>query len=208
MFCCIQPASEGGQTPIVDSRRVFEAIRPQIKAPFLQKGIMYVRNYGDGLGLDWETVFQTSNRSEVEEYCKKHRFSFEWKDGNRLRTRCVRPAAVKHPTTGESAWFNQAQHWHPSCLDKQTRSSFLSSFREEDLPRHCYYGDGLAIEDAVMEEILDVYAEMEVSFQWLRGDVLMLDNLLTAHARNPFVGERKILVAMGEMSAYRSFPGL
>jgi hypothetical protein len=30
----------------------------------------------------------------------------------------------------------------------------------------------------------------------------MLDNLLTAHGRNPFSGERKILVAMGEMTSY------
>jgi hypothetical protein len=27
----------------------------------------------------------------------------------------------------------------------------------------------------------------------------MLDNMLICHARNPFVGPRKILVAMGEM---------
>lgn len=27
----------------------------------------------------------------------------------------------------------------------------------------------------------------------------MLDNMLTAHGRNPFAGPRKIVVAMGEM---------
>jgi hypothetical protein len=27
----------------------------------------------------------------------------------------------------------------------------------------------------------------------------MLDNMLVAHSRNPFVGPRKIVVAMGEM---------
>jgi hypothetical protein len=27
----------------------------------------------------------------------------------------------------------------------------------------------------------------------------MLDNMLTAHGRNPYVGSRKIVVAMGEM---------
>jgi alpha-ketoglutarate-dependent taurine dioxygenase len=127
---------------------------------------------------------------------------FEWKNGNRLRTRSVRPAVVNHPETGESSWFNQAQHWHIACLDDEVRASLLSSFEPEDLPRHCYYGDGSPIDDSVMKRILEVYSELEVSFPWRSRDVLMLDNLLTAHGRNPFSGERKILVAMGEMTSY------
>ena len=27
---------------------------------------MYVRNFGDGFGLDWRTVFQTDDRAAVE----------------------------------------------------------------------------------------------------------------------------------------------
>ena len=33
------------------------------------------------------------------------------------------------------------------------------------------------------------------------GDILMLDNMLSAHGRNPYTGPRKILVTMGEMFA-------
>jgi alpha-ketoglutarate-dependent taurine dioxygenase len=36
-----------------------------------------------------------------------------------------------------------------------------------------------------------------ISFRWERGDVLLLDNYLVAHGRNPYEGPRKILVAMG-----------
>jgi alpha-ketoglutarate-dependent taurine dioxygenase len=50
-----------------------------------------------------------------------------------------------------------------------------------------------------MREILDVYEELEVVFPWQKGDIVMLDNMLVAHARNPFAGNRKLLVAMGEM---------
>jgi hypothetical protein len=67
------------------------------------------------------------------------------------------------------------------------------------LPRNCYYGDGSLIEDSVMEEIGRVYAALEVSFPWHQGDILLLDNMLTAHARNPFSGLRKIYVSMGDM---------
>lgn len=201
-FGCRQPAPQGGETPIVDSRKVFELIAPKIREKFIEKKVMYLRNYEHGLGLDWQTVFQTKNKAEVEAACKEALINFEWKDGGGLRTRAVRPAVVKHPQTGELTWFAQAQHWHTSCLDVKTRESLLSSFEEEDLPRNCYYGDGSPIEDSVIEEICDVYQQLEVSFPWQAGDLLILDNLLTAHGRNPYVGERKLFVAMSEMTSF------
>ena len=201
-FCCMRPADQGGETPVVDSRRVFELLAPEIRDRFVEKGVMYMRNYGEGPGLNWQTVFRTADRAEVEEKCRLNQMEFEWKGDDGLRTRCVRPAAVLHPRTGEPSWFNQAQHWHVSCLDPAVRESLQSMLRDEDLPRNCYYGDGSPIEDSVMSAILDVYRGLEVRFPWQRGDILMLDNVLTAHARRPFAGERKLLVAMGEMRGY------
>ncbi|MES1244774.1 MAG: non-ribosomal peptide synthase/polyketide synthase [Acidobacteriota bacterium] len=202
LFCCARPADQGGETPIVDSRRVFERLRPEVRDRFLQHGILYMRNYMNDVGLDWRTVFQTSDKAEAEQYCRENRMALDWKDGDRVRTRAHRPAAAKHPRTGEMSWFNQAQHFHVSCLDPETRTYVQSLFAEDDLPRNCYYGDGSPIEDSVMREILDVYRELEVVFPWQRGDILMLDNMLVAHARNAFVGPRKILVAMGDMGSY------
>ena len=103
---------------------------------------MYVRNYGNRMGLDWRAVFQTSDKAEVARRCAENLMEFQWHDENRLRTSCVRPAVVRHPVSGEMVWFNQAQHWHISCLDPEARQVLTSSFREEELPRHCYYGAG------------------------------------------------------------------
>jgi len=201
-FCCSKPADHGGETPIVDSRKVFESISSGTRERFIRKGAMYVRNYGESLGLSWQKVFQTTSREEVEERCRKEKIHFEWKDGGRLVTRAIRPAVGKHPRTGEMVWFNQAQHWHLSCLDRTTRESLQALYKEQDLPRNCYYGDGSPIDDSEMDEILEVYRKLEISFPWQKWDILMLDNMLMAHGRNSFVGERKLLVAMGEMSAY------
>lgn len=201
-FCCLVPPADGGETPVADSRRVYAEVDPAIRRRFVERGVMYVRNYSRELGLDWETVFRTSDRAAVEEQCRRQGMVCEWKSDNRLRTRCVRPAVVLHPRTGEPSWFNQAQHWHVSCLDPATRESVLTLFKEEDFPRNCYYGDGSAIADEEMRSILDVYARLEVSFPWERGDVMMLDNILAAHGRNRFRGERKLLVTMGEMRSY------
>jgi amino acid adenylation domain-containing protein len=199
LFYCARPADQGGETPIADSRKVFQLLAPAIRTPFIEKGIMYVRSYGEGLGLSWQTVFRTTNKQEVEVFCHKNSIDFEWKEGGRLQTRQVRPAVLKHPNTGEMVWWNQATHWHPAFLDKDLRADLLALFTPENLPRNCFYGDGTPIEDAVADAISRAYEEAEISFPWQTGDILMLDNMLFAHARNPYRGERKLYVSMGNM---------
>lgn len=201
-FCCANPADQGGETPIADSRRVYAEMPEEVRRLFEERGVMYQRNYAEGLGLPWQTVFQTDSREEVEREGEEEHFEPHWRDGDRLRTRAVRPGVVRDPVSGAVSWFNQAQHFHDSCLDPETRRSIRALFSEDDLPRQCYYGDGSPIEDAHMQAVLDVYDRIEVAFPWQRGDVLLVDNLLTAHGRNPFKGERKILVAMGQMTDY------
>ncbi|MBE9162160.1 non-ribosomal peptide synthetase [Tychonema sp. LEGE 06208] len=198
-FFCVQPAQQGGETPIVDCRKIYQLLDPKLREKFAQKQIMYVRNYTDGLDVSWKDFFKTEDKSVVEEYCRQAGMKFEWKAGNNLRTRKIRPAIAKHQKTGEMVFFNQLPLHHISCLDAATRASLLSVFGEENLPRNVYYGDGTPIEDSVMEEIQAVYAQAAVSFPWQAGDILMLDNMLVAHSRNPFIGSRKIVVAMGEM---------
>lgn len=197
-FWCAQAAQEGGETPIADSRKVFERIAPEIRERFLQKKVMYVRNYGEGLDLTWQNVFQTADRSVVEAYCRSAGIDFEWKSGDRLRTRQICQAVAAHPQTGEMVWFNQAHLFHVSSLPAPVREVLLAEFDEEDLPRNSYYGDGSPLEPSVLDEIREAYNQESIVFPWQEGDVLMLDNMLVAHGRRPFVGPRQVLVGMAE----------
>ncbi|MEP0787733.1 MULTISPECIES: TauD/TfdA family dioxygenase [Cyanophyceae] len=196
-FFCVKSAEEKGETPIADSRKVFERIDNKIKNKFIQRKVMYVRNYGDKLDLDWQNVFQTTNKTEVENYCRSKGIEFDWK-GNQLRTRQVCQAVATHPKTGELVWFNQAHLFHVSSLNPEVYQSLLATFKEEDLPRNAYYGDGSPIETSVLDEIREIYQQETVIFPWQEGDILMLDNMLTAHGRMPFVGSRKVVVGMAE----------
>jgi alpha-ketoglutarate-dependent taurine dioxygenase len=110
----------------------------------------------------------------------------------------VRPAITQHPTTGEKVWFNHVAFWHVSSLPAEVREALLSVFSEDELPYNTYYGDGSPIEDSIVQEIREAYAEETIAFPWQKGDLLMLDNMLVAHGRNPFSGERKVIVAMAE----------
>jgi len=37
-----------------------------------------------------------------------------------------------------------------------------------------------------------------VDVDWRTGDVLLVDNVLLAHGRRPFTGDRRVLVAMSD----------
>jgi alpha-ketoglutarate-dependent taurine dioxygenase len=198
-FFCAQPAQQGGNTPIADDREVFKLIDPKIKERFIEKGVMYVRNYGEGLDLSWQETFQTNERATVEEYCRRARTQYEWRDGDRLRTRQIRQVIVRRPKTGETVWFNHAHLFHISNLTAEVRHALLSEFKDDEVPRNAFYGDGSPIESSILDEIRDIYQRSAVTFPWRQGDILLLDNFLASHGREPFVGPRKILVAMAEL---------
>jgi alpha-ketoglutarate-dependent taurine dioxygenase len=198
-FYCDQPAREGGRTPLVDDRGILARIDPEIRRRFLDKKVMYVRNYGEGVDLPWQQAFQTEDRSVVEDYCRRAGMAYEWRDRDRLRTRTVRQVVVTHPETGNEIWFNHAHMFHVSNLTPEVRQALLAQFEEDELPRNAFYGDGSPIEDEVLEEIRRVYREAAVAFTWQQGDLLWVDNFLVSHGREPFAGPRRIIVAMADL---------
>ncbi len=195
-FYCATPPEEGGETPIADVRRVLRRIAPDTRQRFIERRILYVRNFRPGLGLPWHTVFQTTDRATVDEYCALAGIDTEWTHDDRLVTRQVREAVALHPVTGDMLWFNHATFFHASTLDPIVRHELGAEFGEDQLPFNTYYGDGGAIEPAALEELRRAYREEAVMFRWQRGDILLLDNMLVAHGRRPYTGNRRILVAM------------
>jgi alpha-ketoglutarate-dependent taurine dioxygenase len=177
---------------------VLSRIRQKVREKFRQERLLYVRNYGHGLDLSWQKAFRTTSKSEVEKYCREAQIEFEWQDEQRLTTKQLCQTIARHPKSGEEVWFNQAHLFHISSLDPAARESLLSTFDQASLPRNVYFGDGSPIDGMILDEIRDAYRRETVTFDWQEGDVLMLDNMLTAHGRLPFVGERKIVVTMAQ----------
>lgn len=198
MFYCAQAAEGGGATTLANMLRVTEHLGKDLVDEFAKRKVMYVRNYGAGVDLPWETVFQTNRREDVERYCASNGIEIEWKEGGGLRTRQVCQGVTVHPRTKDVVWFNQVHLFHVSLLDKKTRAAMLRLFKEEDLPRNSYYGDGAPIDEALIERIRDVFLRECVPSPWQKGDVMLVDNMLAAHGRSPYTGTRRVLVAMGE----------
>jgi len=192
IFHCMQLQCTGGETPICDSRRVLAQLSPATRRRFEEKGIMYYRNLQEGFGLSWQDVYQTNDPEAVAAYCRLHNIRFSWKSEQQLQTWWVKPAIVKHPVTGEPLWFNHGLFFNERSLAGHIREGISA----EELPFNTFYGDGSPIEPEVIEEIANAYAAAKVVFPWKKGDILLLDNMLMSHGRNPYDGARKIVVSM------------
>ncbi|GAA2487359.1 TauD/TfdA family dioxygenase [Streptomyces gobitricini] len=200
-FCCIQPSRKGGATPIVDGRKVWAALPEELRGRFETLGIRYVRNFIPGLDVGWEQMFGTSDRGEVEERCRAQGVECQWLPDGVLRTVQNAPAVVQHPGTGEQVFFNQLFLHHTACLEPSVREVMSSLFGDDETayPRSASFGDGSRIDDATVGLLRSLYDSLAQRFPWERGDVAVIDNMLVSHGRDPFEGERKIIVAMGDM---------
>ena len=194
-FYCVQPSENGGQTPIVDSRKVYQSIPADIRKEFEQRDLCYVRNYGE-VDLPWTEVFQTQSKNEVEHYCETSGIEYQWVGKTGLSTRQYGQSSCLHPTTAEPLWFNQAHIFHLSNHSESVRQNMLSVFGRKNLPRNVYFGDGGDISDEHFKPIRDALEKNKITFKWQAGDLLLLDNMLFAHGRQPFTGSRRILTGM------------
>jgi len=71
-------------------------------------------------------------------------------------------------------------------------------FSEEEVPRGARYGDSSPIEPEALLAIDEAYRHATVLVPWRQGDVLLVDNMLVAHGREPYRGTRKVVVALAE----------
>ena len=198
-FWCMLPSDTGGETPIADSRNVYSLLPREIREEFEMKGVMYVRNYSN-IDLPWQEVFQSNDPKEVERYCMENRLKFEWRGDDHLRTVQVNAATQIHPFSAEPIWFNQAHLFHERSLADDVREGLRLSLDSEDLPRNAFYGDGTKIDDEIIDVIIRSYERCKLTFSLEKGDLLLLDNMLFSHGRNPYVGDRKVLVGMARPS--------
>ena len=143
-------------------------------------------------------TFETKERGKVEQILRDQGYHFEWRAGGLLHTRMTLSATGKHHRTRHPYWLNQAPNWHPSEFDSKTREQLRTLYGDDsDLPKNVTFGDGSPIPDEDVEHVRSVLRAHENVFTWETGDLLILDNEWIAHGRQPFSGERQILVAMG-----------
>lgn len=198
LFACLVPATDGGATPVADSPTVLNALPADLIGRFERLGWLLIRNYNDDVGASVADAFGTDDRRSVENYCRAHAIEFEWKGDGALRTWQRRSAVVRHPLTALRCWFNQIAFLNEWTIDPEVREYLVDTYGEDGLPFNTRFGNGDAIGADVVQSINEAYEASTAREPWQAGDLMLVDNLRTAHGREPFAGPREVLVAMAD----------
>ncbi len=205
------PAEHGGATPVTFSRRVKKDLDPKIFEEYRKRGMCYIRNYfGEAndswkLLLSWQRAFEVKTKKEFEDLARKNKFEFEWTKNNGLRTMNLMPGVIHHPETHEEFIHNHSVSFRP--YSESTKNSFssrihldslapderacLESISPETQPYAVAWGDTREmISDDIIEQIYQVSNKNKVSLNWRAGDLMIIDNILASHGRDPYKGDR------------------
>ena len=198
LFACLVAPTDGGATTVADSPTVLHALPTELIERFERVGWLLIRNYNNEVGASIAEAFGTDDRRAVESYCRANAIKFEWQPDGALRTWQRRSAVVRHPRTGQRCWFNQIAFLNEWTMDPEVREYLVDIYGEDGLPFTTRFGDGDAIGADVVQAINEVYEANTARERWQAGDLMIVDNVRTAHGREPFEGPREVLVAMAD----------
>jgi alpha-ketoglutarate-dependent taurine dioxygenase len=198
LFACLSPPTAGGATGVADSPTVLDALPAELVERFEREGWLLTRSYNDEIGASFAEAFGTEDRGAVERYCRANAIQFEWQPDGGLRTRQRRSAVVRHPVTGQRCWFNQIPFLNEWTIAPEVREYLVDVYGAEGLPFNTRFGNGDPIGEDVVELLNKVYEDHTAREPWQAGDLLLVDNVRTAHSREPFQGPREVLVAMAD----------
>ena len=198
LMACLCPPVCGGATMLADTAAVLRELPDGLVGRFRAEGWRLVRNFRPHFGLPWSVAFRTGTPEEVERLCADRMIGCEWLHDGTLHTVQRRSAVVRHPLTGQECWFNQIAFFSQWSVDPVEREILLSAFGPDGIPFNTAFGNGDPLGEQDVRAILDAYDRTVRRVHWQAGDLLVLDNIRTAHGRDPFAGARQIAVALAE----------
>ena len=198
MFACLEAPARDGATPLADAPSVLDALPASLVERCERDGWLLIRNYNEDIGASLVDAFGTDDRGTIEGYCRAHAIEFEWRAAGVLRTRQHRRAVVRHPVTGRPCWFNQIAFLNEWTLAPELREYLVDQYGADGLPFNTRFGDGEPVGLDVVETINEVYDAHTVYEPWQAGDLLVVDNVRTAHGRQSYDGPRDVVVAMAD----------
>jgi len=198
LFACLSAPTDGGATAVADSPTVLDALPADLVERFEREGWLLTRSYNDEIGASVSEAFGTDDRGAVERYCRANAIELEWQPDGGLRTRQLRTAVMRHPVTGRRCWFNQIAFLNEWTLAPEVREYLVDVYGPDGLPFNTRYGNGDPIGEDVVRQINAVYEAHTTREPWHSGDLMLVDNIRTAHSREPFEGPREVLVGLAD----------
>ena len=197
LFACLEAPGAGGATALADASAVLRDLPRELVSRFEREGWLLTRSYHEEIGASVEEAFGTDDRAAVERYCRRNAIEFAWQSDGSLHTRQRRGAVLRHPDSGLPCWFNQIAFLNEWTMEPEVHEYLVDMYGADGLPFNTRFGDGDPIDVDVVRTINEVYDAHTVREPWQDGDLLLVDNIRTAHSREPFEGPREVLAALG-----------
>jgi alpha-ketoglutarate-dependent taurine dioxygenase len=198
LFACLVAPDSGGATAVADGPTVLDVLPRDLVDRFEAEGWLLTRNYNDEIGTTVAEAFGTEDRAAVEGWCSAHAIECEWQPDGGLRTRQRRSAVVRHPGTGRRTWFNQVAFLNEWTLAPEIREYLVDVYGEDGLPFTTRFGNGDPIGEDVVQLLNEVYESLTRREPWQAGDLMLVDNIRTAHSREAYEGSREVLVGLAD----------
>jgi alpha-ketoglutarate-dependent taurine dioxygenase len=198
LFACLQAPTQGGATGVADSAAVLEALPADLVQRFERHGWLLTRTYNDEIGASYAEAFGTDDRSAIESYCRRNGIEWEWQPDDGLQTRQRRSAIVRHPVNGQRCWFNQIAFLNEWTLAPDIREYLVDVYGADGLPFNTWFGNGDPIGADIVELLNQTYEAHTAREPWQAGDLMLVDNIRTAHSRESYQGPREVVVGLAD----------
>ncbi|BEI81162.1 hypothetical protein CcaverHIS002_0203220 [Cutaneotrichosporon cavernicola] len=205
-FYCHTAPKEGGETPISSSAELYARARieiPGLVEDLERLGVLSTIRYREeaqyrggstlhqAFGKEWaegdsDEVKRRKVEDQIRRYGRGKYTSWTW-SGGELEVRHHIPVL--------------RQHVHFPVLFTQLASVYVRTLAGEATSRitTLSYGDGTAIPTEYLAKLKGITDDIRVLHRWEKGDVLVYDNVVAQHGREPWKGgqgDRVVLASL------------
>lgn len=198
LLASFQPPDGDGVLLLADTARVLENL-PTALADRFRDGWLLTRTYRPYLGLPWSVALGVATREEASALLDERKIEYAWAKDGTLTTRQHRPAIIEHPVSGEPCWFNDIAFFSQWAVDETERAVLLKTFEPQGMPFNTFAADGSELSAEEFQSLLDAYDASGARVTLGPGELLILDNVRTAHGREPYSGAWQLAVASASL---------
>ncbi|CAG7956287.1 unnamed protein product [Penicillium salamii] len=207
----------GGESPISSSLELFHRAQreiPEFIDELAEKGILskvtyraekqfeggstlrqaFGKEIQDG---DDESTKRRKIEAQISRYGRGKHTTWEWIDDSLVLTHRL-PAIRTQPGTNLPTLFTGlAAYWKRTQLDTEARKNVTQQL----------FGDGTPIPEKYLARLAEITDEIQVLHRWEKGDVLVFDNIVAQHGRQPWQGEQSDRVIQASLFDGEAVPG-
>ncbi|RMD40152.1 hypothetical protein DV735_g4987, partial [Chaetothyriales sp. CBS 134920] len=226
----------GGETPISSSLELFHRAQqeiPEFIDQLAAKGILSRVTYKPGRQYDGGSTLQQAFGKEIKQgddeatrrakieaqirrYNRGEHTTWEWtEDGGVVLTHRL-PAIRTQQSSGLPTLFTGLAAYYKRAVQERERRERQEQ-QEPQQPQTNgvkrlnvttqFFGDGTEIPEHYLKTLADITDEIRVLHRWQRGDVLVYDNVIAQHGRQPWVGKQSDRIVLASLWDGESVPG-